>query len=327
MNTTLTEFSIPYMSSLTGRGYHHFSYVPSGTPAYALMLDIGSGVEQEVLQKQREAHLISKQPYVLPLAVERMYRASMFLQQYVFTKVMRSLDGHAGNLRLDVSDYSDVGVALDNTSLVRHAGTGKVFIPGSVYIKPLLDPSKFGGQDALDSTPLLLRILRANTAKSEIERNLGKLIMDRQNNHRGRANMEQFGGLIPDGSEGVEHLAREYLGSNLRQLQLALQDYSQLDPRNTWHDTYKNTEALLQQYPELRDILRYPNPKLLEPEALDYLINYLADKGWHPIHIVGLLAAHYEDQSFNFAEVMDRHNVPFRHAWAWVFMILSKRVG
>jgi hypothetical protein len=72
------------------------------------------------------------------------------------------------------------------------------------------------------------------------------------------------------------------------------------DPYWDWWKGYKNIDGICASVPQISHILRNPNPSLLQPDALNYLINKLMDYGMHPKHVAGIVRAQYEDPSNGF---------------------------
>tara|TARA_R110002049_G_scaffold283543_1_gene463601 strand:- start:106 stop:1044 length:939 start_codon:yes stop_codon:yes gene_type:complete len=101
---------------------------------------------------------------------------------------------------------------------------------------------------------------------------------------------------IPLQEEGTKRLMDEYLRSSLRRFH---QHYysTRHDPRELWAQTY--TRAPIGGLPQcLRDILEWPNDRLLKPAGIQIVTRAFLAEGWHPRHIAGLIRSKFEDPSF-----------------------------
>lgn len=122
----------------------------------------------------------------------------------------------------------------------------------------------------------------------------------------------------------MQKLIADYKKSELKKLQDQLDQHHQIDEQVRWNSTYRNYSGITQNYPAVTELIRYPNPALLQPESLRFFVNTLVDAGWQPIHIVGLLSAIYNDPNIQWGRGFERHDIKVRRAWGWVFIILSQ---
>lgn len=122
----------------------------------------------------------------------------------------------------------------------------------------------------------------------------------------------------------------KYEKSQLRQLHQAL-DNEPGDPPNLWGKTYRNYDAITSDIPEIADILAQANPKLLEPVALDFVLNRLFERwgGENSISVAGhvrtFLRSVYEYHMFNWGNRFCRHYVAEQEATGWTAIILGQR--
>jgi hypothetical protein len=98
--------------------------------------------------------------------------------------------------------------------------------------------------------------------------------------------------IIPDQTNGSEHLLHHYLGSDLKKAHDVFYTARHDDPRR-WPETYDHTP--LDFLPAgAREALRHPNDLLLRPVGMKNVTNALLDRGWHPRHIAGLIRSKFE---------------------------------
>jgi hypothetical protein len=98
--------------------------------------------------------------------------------------------------------------------------------------------------------------------------------------------------IIPDQTNGSEHLLHHYLGSDLKKAHDVFYTARHDDPRR-WPETYDHTP--LDFLPTgAREALRHPNDLLLRPVGMKNVTNALLDRGWHPRHIAGLIRSKFE---------------------------------
>ena len=98
--------------------------------------------------------------------------------------------------------------------------------------------------------------------------------------------------VIPDQTNGTEHLLHHYLGSELKKTHDHFYAARHDDPRR-WPETYDHTP--LEALPgAAREALRHPNDLLLRPVGMKSVTHALLDHGWHPRHIAGLIRSKFE---------------------------------
>lgn len=101
---------------------------------------------------------------------------------------------------------------------------------------------------------------------------------------------------IPQEEEGTDRLLDDYLASPLRQFHLHYYS-TRHDPPEAWAKTYGRA-PLGCLPPCVRDILEWPNDRLLKPAGMQLITRGLLAEGWHPRHIAGLIRSKFEDASF-----------------------------
>jgi hypothetical protein len=98
---------------------------------------------------------------------------------------------------------------------------------------------------------------------------------------------------IPLQEEGTARLLEQYLASRLRRFH----EYfyaARHDPRERWPQTYDHTP--LEALPNcVRNLLEWPNDRLLKPAGVQLVTRCLLAQGWHPRHIAGLIFSKFDN--------------------------------
>ena len=98
---------------------------------------------------------------------------------------------------------------------------------------------------------------------------------------------------IPSQEKGTARLLQAYLNSPLRRFHQHF--YATLhDPPEQWPHTYHQT-PLDPLPPCVRDLLQWPNDRLLKPAGIRLVSRVLLADGWHPRHIAGLIRSKFAD--------------------------------
>jgi hypothetical protein len=329
MASLLQYYGVPFVSTMSGRGYH---FITSATPEiYDSMLTVSGYVSTDLQEHQTRipaADGVSKRDRPIPPKVEQLFRASCRLQQFLFLQAMANISNSP--LPVHISDVGNEGISMDNTAMVRNAGTAVMGVLGSMYLKPWLYGSSYS-DETLRETKQLYRIARSNSGNEP--HGLQQLIWQRQDPEGVLENLNIVGSGIPEGNTGLLQLIEHYKSSRLYELYLAM-DSVDINPRPSWEKSYRadNYGYLHNAGQGIPEIMGKANPLLLTPEGLDYFINTMFDS-WGgeknlgvAKHVQGLLQAIYEDSRFNWLGRFTRHDLAGRHAQGWVEMILAKRI-
>ncbi|MCS7185199.1 MAG: hypothetical protein NZ870_04680, partial [bacterium] len=97
---------------------------------------------------------------------------------------------------------------------------------------------------------------------------------------------------IPDMSEQFENLLRAYYSSKTYQAHKYFYSQNQ-EPPSRWYLTYDRYNPV-DLPPCVNHCLYNPNPHLLKPTNIQTLVRVLMKKGWHPMHIAGLIRSKFE---------------------------------
>jgi hypothetical protein len=159
-----------------------------------------------------------------------------------------------------------------------------------------------------------------------------ELVRARRSFGKALENLDQAGGIIPDGSIGIKRLIIDYKNSRLRQFHQVLDTVPGDDP-SIWERTYRNYDAIAGNDPYLRYVFDNANDKLLDPNELNYVLNTLFDKwgGNNDLSVAGnvrtWLRSVYEDPRFNWGYRFMRHYSAAQQANGWATIILGQRFG
>ncbi len=321
----LNEYGIKHITVMTGKGYHFISQVPHTSPIMEQIIKIGSSIESSLRDKQRQGRFLRRERPVPP-NVELIFKGNNRLQQFFFCQVINEIR-RKSNIRIEISDCSEEGIALDNTILTRQVDMSCFGSLGSLYLKTLLAWDKIGGH-IVSNTPIPVRILRSI---NDIEiLSLEDAILIRNDYDLALKHLASIEGFIPDGTNGLEKLIADYWDSALYNNVHKMMDSEEHDPPESWNMSYRNYDGICAKYPSIVQLLRNPNPSLLSPDELNYFINELyflweVDKDLRRMkHISGLLRAIYEDGIFNWGNSFLFYDAA-RHANGWVELVLGQK--
>ena len=315
----LLRFGIPHTCIMTGRGYHFVTQVMGASPLMEDLVKVGWKLEEGVRGKADSNEMLDKVGFRMPHTAESAYKAITRLQQYFFTRVIRRIRG-ATHTRVEISDRGSDCIVLDNTSQLRTTHTGNVAVVASPYEKFY----ESGGR-------VMARINRSHNSREWI------LICDAHKRRRYIDSTLDFYnhcvGYIPEGSEGIWNLLKEYGQSGLFKHLHNPMDHAEHEHPWTWGRTYRahDYHYLKQwigdhggqgvwQWSHAKD----PVNNLLKPDVLNEFIFALDRNGWHPKQTAGLLRAIYEDDRMGWGDFFYSTNAE-RHANGWVEIILGQK--
>ena len=294
---TLSYFGIRCIAVSSGRGYNFICSVPVNSPVFRELLDIGRCIEPTLAEEQHRFP-VCKRNKPVPWQLEQGFKGSMRLVIF-FIGLIIDEARRISNLNVEMSDQGTEGISMDPTFITRSVHTSSIAIPGSIYLKlhynkdnEHVDPS------VKENTPPPIRLIRLYNGHENFP-DFRKLIEVRSDYYQALDHLAGQVGYIPDGSEGLHNLIKLYRSSPLYYFH-QLMDSVEHDPYWDWWKGYKNIDGICASVPQISHILRNPNPSLLQPDALNYLINKLMDHGMHPKHVAGIVRAQYEDPSNGF---------------------------
>lgn len=317
------RYGIDFLAVMTGRGYNFITSVNHTSPMMQRLIAAGGEIHPHLKGRQGHIPESSKRDILVPEATQKAFQAMGFLVHYLTTQTIQHMRQRT-HIPVEVSDIGDEGIAIDLTPhFVRSVDTTHFGSPGSLYAKPYLNPSI--SDDVKRSTNMITRLVRARAGQEY--GSLEHLIHARQHFWPAIDNLEQAGGSIPDGSEGLEKLLSEYLDSPLRPFHLALQRLG--DDPSIWDHTYRNTEYFTQVLGEpFQRVLENPE-ELLKPDSLNHVLQSLYDHWGGALdalpHVMTWLQALYEDPRMKMGHRWMRHVPAATHAQGWVTLLLGQR--
>jgi hypothetical protein len=179
-------------------------------------------------------------------------------------------------------------ISIDTSEYGDPLHTRMVRMPFTNYLKPWL-----GGMAHEASMPPRMALFRAIPLH---EMNIQEAIEFRQSERDVKDLARRAGTRIPLQEEGTTRLLNDYMGSALRTFHEGYYSESH-DPPEVWNHTYARTP--LDPLPAcVRDLLEWPNDRLLKPAGMQLVTRVLLAEGWHPRHIAGLIRSKFENQSY-----------------------------
>jgi hypothetical protein len=317
ISDSLNTLGINHLAVLTGRGYNFISSISCQSPIYEELIDIGGTLEPTLAAKQHFPAFKRKRP--VPWKAEQSTKGIMRLVIFFIGLIIREARRRSTTLPVEISDKGKEGISFDPTFLTRGCSESIVGIPATPYIKlHFQKPWSY----ATEITPIPIRLIRSHNSHDNFP-DVNKAISVRSNYHQSIEHFAGQQGYIPDGSYGLKNLIKLYRQSPMYYFHKTM-DSVEHDPVNIWWRTYRDYDRISKSYPGIAHILRNPSPALLKPDVLDFMINYLLDKGWHPKHIAGLIRAIYEDWHFYWENRFAKHDAA-RWANGWVEILGGQR--
>ena len=174
-------------------------------------------------------------------------------------------------ISIDISEYGDPL----HTRMVR--------MPYTNYLKPgmagLVAGAGMVGVPQFKAIPLY-------------EMDVQQAIACRQRPERVRELARRASGRIPRWEKGTAKFLDEYGGSQLREFHNYY--YAELqDPGSAWEQLYGRSLERLP--PCVKDLLDWPNDRLLKPAGIQLVTRVLLAESWHPRHISGLIRSKFEN--------------------------------
>lgn len=288
----LLEWGIVPLHMITGQGHHFVWRVrlrsklarriaalnPASELVDACMERVGPGVASGVTRELQEgfAGVALLMEYLAQRVKWEAEPRCLLPVELTALHVSAGLRGQREMVSIDISEYGDPL----HTRMVR--------MPFTNYLKPWLSglAEQLGIEDELPrfrAIPLYEMDVRQAIELRDDE----ELVLDLARRACAR---------IPLQEKGTSRMLAEYLASPLRAFHEHFYETAH-DPREMWQFTYDHTP--LQGFsPCVRDLLRFPNDRLLKPTGIQLVTRALLADGWHPRHIGGLIRSKFENPAY-----------------------------
>lgn len=314
---SLLQLGIDHIVISTGRGYNFVSSVSSDSPVFGELLAIGRAIESSVSGKQNtRAYKRTKQ---VSWQAEQSFNGAMRLVQF-FAGLIINDARRRSPLQVEMTDQGHEGISFDLSFMTRSVDTSCFGIPATLYLK--LHYQKHLNHSVVFNTPIFLRLIRASGSHDNFP-DFRQMIRVRSNYDDALNHFAGQEGYIPDGSAGFANLIKLYWQSPMAYFH-AQMDSEEHEPYWEWWRTYNNLDGIASSLPHLAHIIYNPNPALLQPDNLNYLINGFLDAGWTPKHIGGYIRAQYENPSINWGSRFGKYDAA-KWANGWVEILGSQR--
>jgi len=280
----LAHYGIEPLHILSGRGHHFVWRISRASKVFARLADAGRATQlhDSLLLRRRDgldAPSITCAFAGLGLLMEFVARLVMKIseRETVIPVEMTAVEPPPSRrgremISLDLSEYADP------------LPMRTIRVPFSGYLKPWQQPQAIGEGNLPRIGPIIFVTLDG----TDLRHGLAAM---RDPALAAEAAREATA-VIPDHTNGTEHLLHHYLGSDLKAFHDHFHEAQHDDPRR-WPDTYDHTP--LDHLPTgAREALRHPNDLLLRPVGMQRVTNALLDHGWHPRHIAGLIRSKFE---------------------------------
>jgi len=280
----LAHYGIEPLHILSGRGHHFVWRISRASKVFARLADAGRATQlhDSLLVRRRDgldAPTITCAFAGLGLLMEFTARLIMELSaaETVVPVEMTALEvppSRRGRelISIDLSEYADP------------LPMRTIRVPFSGYLKPWQQTYAVGAGNLPRIGPIIFVALDG----TDLRHGLAAMRDPRLAAHLAR----EASAVIPDQTNGTEHLLHHYLGSGLKKFHDHFYAAQHDDPRR-WPETYDHTP--LDHLPAgAREALRHPNDLLLRPVGMKSVTDALLERGWHPRHIAGLIRSKFE---------------------------------
>lgn len=299
----LSEFDLPLLSVMTGRGYHFTGRVPLASPVVARLsalapvpawLATAPGrrlpwTTARITEEQARAYTGAS--LVIEYLSHRTIRASA-RDSVIPVVVNGTVVGPGAHGRECTSlDFTYAGDPLD----IRH-----MRVAFSAYQTHCARHERDSGADALR-----LPVIAVPVGSRSLED-----MLDRARHPVAAAALAaDVSAEIPVVTKGAANLLEAYLASPLAAFHREFYA-GEADPPSRWSTTYDRLD-LASLLPCVNAPLASPNDLLLKPEHVQHVTRYFLSEGWHPRHIAGLVHSRYA-KDFQWADRWTRMDAQTR---------------
>jgi hypothetical protein len=280
----LGHYGIEALHILSGRGHHFVWRVSRASKVFARLAETGRPTltHDSLMLRRRDgldapsitcafAGLGLLMEFVARLVIEMSASETVIPVEMTAVEVAPSRRGRE-LISIDLSEYADP------------LPMRTIRVPYSGYLKPWQQTYAVGAGNLPRIGPIIFVTLDA----ADLRHGIAAM----RDPKLAAALARESSAIIPDQTNGSEHLLHHYLGSDLKKMHDLFYTAQHDDPRR-WPETYDHTP--LDYLPAgAREALRRPNDLLLRPVGMKNVTNALLDRGWHPRHIAGLIRSKFE---------------------------------
>lgn len=271
--SALEGFGIPYLTVVTGKGYHLAVSVPlvsprgGMSPAMLELMAIGGILQEETLQQLVLTEWESRKTDPVPPLSQRAYQGANKLLQFLVVNLIdriRAELSHVGMPPLvGFTDNNPFQISIDLTGGLRQVEMGCFGSVGSVYNKR--------------RDHFVVRVPRARSGHDFFGGDIDRMLATRGNPELAKSHLIATGGAIPDGEDGILRLIAAYKKSRIkRELHDACERALDFDTARELIRT--NYGWVRREFPEINGILDQAQPLFLNPSALEFVYGVLGRK-------------------------------------------------
>jgi hypothetical protein len=277
----------------TGQGYHFVFRVRNTSPVAQALVELGH-VEESTLERYRNPG--EARDREVSLDEGKRYDAMGKLIEYLVHFALSEAPRFGCQLPIMIGDIAVGNVDQEAVNLDLSCYANPLFMRDirlafSTHQKHKMYPKKVG-EWIFRNVPIQISVPRYTPCNGN-ELSLEELFLNRRHFHNSANYAGAITTEIPENSDGVWNLIQAYLKSSLYAFHRDFDETDQDSPDH-WRFTYDRFDDS-NLPPCVAQILRDPNPNLLQPTQLQTLIRTLCSRGWwHPKHVAGLIRSKYE---------------------------------
>lgn len=276
---------------MTGQGYHFVFCVSRNTDAFKKL----SKFNIPDTLKGKYSTTTKSRKIRVDIETGAAFEGMGRIMEFISHQIIKSLKGYEIPVHItDVASGTIDFISIDLSMYADPIYMRDIRSPFSTYQKHKVLWYKFG-HDATRLPYFITLPRRFNSKEFDFE----TLIKMRMNYAMSAEFSRTAMVLIPDFSEQFEALLKAYYSSKTYSAHRYFYSQNQ-EPPHKWHITYDryNPSELP---PCVSHCLYEPNPHLLKPTNIQTLVRVLMKKGWHPMHIAGLMRSKFE-RNYNWGE-------------------------
>jgi hypothetical protein len=280
----LGHHGIEPLHILSGRGHHFVWRIGRATKVFARLAGAGRP------SLTRDSLMLRRRDGLDAPSITCAFAGLGLLMEFV-ARLVLELSGPDNVIPVDMTAV-DVGrshrgremISLDLSEYADPLPMRTIRVPYSGYLKPWQQSYAVGAGNLPRIGPIIFVTLDA----ADLRHGIAAM----RDPDLAAALARDSCALIPDQTNGTEHLLHHYLGSDLKKFHDHFHAAQHDDPRR-WPETYDETP--LDHLPAgAREALRHPNDLLLRPVGMKNVTRALLERGWHPRHIAGLIRSKFE---------------------------------